>query len=171
MADKLGRAANIAELVSAFAVVAGICVAIYGFTKDRENQRRQFTVEYAQAYFRGDLHEARNTIRNRLVRPSRLGGDVSDKVLADIILRDVIKDSDSSIAAAALRIADYFNGARTCLRAGICDRKLLLALHRSEANTLRCILSPALVRLSIGGRTTDLQAGLVYFASKKACDP
>lgn len=170
MSARVERAANVAEIVSAFAVVIGIGLALFGYRIESQNRREEYTVNYAQSYFEGDLHAARSMIREVISLPSQVDPNVSDATLATIISGRVAQDRAGPLAQSVTLIGDYFNGAENCVRAGVCEDSLMRALHNDEAQILLCLLLPSLTALSLDGRESALLSGLEFFAQDRACD-
>lgn len=163
----LERVIKYAELIAHSAVVVGLILAVAGYMSEKSARREQFTVEYSRAYDDEYLQASRTRIR-ALVRSmeSVLSGyRVSSASIADLLVKHVQAGGESTPERDILAVAEYFNGALSCVEADLCDDELFRKLHSNEASSLACLILPALDEISLRGGQSELKRGILHFRS------
>ncbi len=162
---ELERLIKWAELLAHGAVLVGLVLAVTGYISERGNRREQFTVEYSRAYDQEYLQTARTQIRAniRSIETALAGYKISNGAIADLLVRQIEAGGEKTPEGDILAIAEYFNGALSCVEAGLCNDKLFKKLHSNEASSLACLLLPALDAISLPGGQAELKRGLLHF--------
>ncbi|WP_269931351.1 hypothetical protein [Aminobacter sp. HY435] len=156
-----------AELIAHSAVVIGLILAVVGYMSERSARREQFTVEYSRVYNGEHLQSSRTRIR-ALVRSMEValsGYRISNTSIADLLVKQIKAGGEKTPESDILAVAEYFNGALSCVEAELCDDELFKKMHSNEASSLACFISPALDEISLRGGQSEMKRGLLHFRS------
>lgn len=169
--EVLERCAKIAEIFAAIAVATGLLVAYFSYQAEKTARLERFTFEYAREYHAPSMHQSRIAIRQKLreVEPDLPRYSFSDAGLGQILLTDLSDNPDAEIEFHLIAVADYFNGAKNCVLAGLCDADVLRRLHSAEATSLKCLIGPSLTSFGSQAGASALLDGIVYFADDREC--
>lgn len=165
---KLDRLTKGVELVAHTAVVVGLVLAVLGYLSEKNARREQFTVEYSRAYDSEYLQASRTRIRGsvRSIENALPNYRISNSAIAEILVKQINEGGVGSPEADVLAVAEYFNGALSCVEADLCDDDLIKRLHANEAASLACLILPALDVISLRGGQTEMKRGILHFRSE-----
>lgn len=168
MADtRLRQAAECAAVFGAFSVVIGVLV----FWDDLKAREKQFTFEYAQSYYTGEVRSARMTLREAVADAEAFAGPglANDEVA--LIVASQVETGDGAFKAGdAVTLSDYFNGAERCVAAGLCAEDVFAELHGEEARYILCFLGPVYEQVALEGGYDGIVRGLrVIAGGERVC--
>lgn len=154
---RLSKAAQCAEVFVAMSVLFGV----YVFWSDLKAREQQFTFEYAQSYYTGEVRTARMSLREAVADAEVFAGSglANDEVA--LILATQIEMGDGAFKAGdAVTLSDYFNGAERCVAAGLCAEDVFAELHGEEARYILCFLGPVYQEVALEGGYDGIVRGL-----------
>ena len=170
MSERLSRFANFAEIGNALLVAAALALGVLGFLSDQNRRMESYTFDYAQNYFAPMMLQSRQAVRDKILALEKLDPMISNSQLAALLADTFAASNDKAFALNIVAITDYFNGAKGCVDAGLCDRDLMRTLLSDEATSLACLLRPTLKRVAFNGGEDFLAEGLSFFAENENCD-
>lgn len=170
MSERLSRFAYYAEIGNALMVAAALALGVIGFQSDQKRGMERYTFDYAQNYFAPTMLESRQAVRERILTIEKLDPKISNNQLASLLADTFTASTDKVFSSNIVAITDYFNGAKGCVDARLCDPNLMRTLHSDEASSLACLLGPTLKLIAFSGGEEILTEGLVFFAENENCD-
>lgn len=170
MSERLSRFAHFAEIGNALLVAAALALGVFGFQSDQKRRTERYTFDYAQNYFSPMMLQSRQAVREKILALEKLDPAISNNQLASLLADTFAASTDKAFAQDIVAITDYFNGAKGCVDAGLCDRDLMRTLHSDEAASLACLLGPTLKLIAFSGGEDILAKGLSFFAENENCD-
>lgn len=165
MTNRLERFAQVAEIFTAF----GVLFAVLAYWSDLQAQRKQFTFEYAQNFYRDPVREARMILRDAVGDAESLDGRTLTNEEVALVLRVEVEAGVSALTEThAITLSDYFVGAERCVLADLCAKHIFEELHAEEARYILCFLGPIYQSFSLDGGYSATTSGLDTFAGKKS---
>lgn len=164
----LNKGALWAEISSAALVFISLVLAVFVYFKESDKQRREFTLDLALEYFSHELQPSSNylfkTIQNIQadVSPIRLGA--SDVKVYISKSEKFSTLSDERLNMALLQITSFFNAAKRCVDAGLCDERLMKDLIAEDATATWCVFEGYLMLIEKSANVKKMNVGLEYFS-------
>jgi len=165
----LNKGALWAEIFSAALVLISLVLAVLVYLNETDKQRREFTMDLALEYFSHELQPSNDylfrVIQNiqSQVAPAKLGADDLRTYMAKS--EEYSELTDQNLNSALLQITSFFNSAKRCVDADLCNEDLMRDLIAEDATATWCVFESYLEQMRASANIEGMNTGLKYFST------
>jgi hypothetical protein len=132
-------------IVANTAVAVTLGVALVTYLNEIKTQGRAAALSYVENFNDEPLLDARNSLYalwSSIELPSVSMGSIKPKLLYELFARQLDAETQAdalAIRTSVINIADYLDGANTCLDEGVCDERIIREQLGAYARNFYCL--------------------------------